>query len=449
MTFSVLCGLVVLWSVVDRSSGDCPTREWIEKSLNNSRVPGAAIVVVNGTQTLYEQTFGYHSFCPARFVDAEKSIFSLASISKTLVAVAVMKLVEEERLDLDANVNQYLSELDYRVFHPNYTSHSITLRRLLSHSASIAVPEAVQLGLYRLDDVAFEQMTLAQTLFTHVNGNTSNWLPRPPGSVSFYSNDGLSLAGLVVERVAKMPFDQYVKANILQPLQIDTSRVGIRLADFADREELVKHYAYAYNSSQLAIWRQGMPQLNVTPCLSQDGFPTWLCIPLFSFSSYPAGLFRMSARSLSIFLRMFVNNGSSLLSARSIAEMKLIVGGGLIPYYDADAMNAAGVPVPSFGLSWYWQTLSDGRRYLGHSGALPGARHSMLINEEHTIGMIILTNADSNVPAERSREVQKLLENIHQSLFRCYEIDMAKSSAFHPRSALTGLLIILLRLTGL
>ena len=261
-----LYGLVILSSLIDGTASNCPTREWIEKSFNDSHVPGAAIVVINGTQILYEQTFGYHSLSPARFVDAEKSIFAVASISKTLVAAAVMKLVEEERLDLDTDVNQYLSEPNYRIFHPNYTSHVITLRRLLSHSASIAVPEEVQLGLYRLGDGAFEQMTLAQTLFTHVNGNTTSWLPKPPGSVSFYSNDGVSLAGLVVERVAKMPFDQYVKKIILQPLQIDTNRVGIRLADFAKQEELVNHYAYAYNSSQLEIWTQGMPRLNVTPC---------------------------------------------------------------------------------------------------------------------------------------------------------------------------------------
>ena len=100
--------------------------------------------------------------------------------------------------------------------------------------------------------------------------------------------------------------------------------------------------------------------------------------------------------------------------------MKLIVGGGLIPYYDAAAMDAAGVPVPSFGLSWYWQTLNDGRRYLGHSGALPGARHWMLINEQHTVGVILLTNADSNVPAERSNVIHKVFESIHQAFFRCY-----------------------------
>ncbi|CAF5152090.1 unnamed protein product, partial [Rotaria sp. Silwood1] len=89
---------------------------------------------------------------------------------------------------------------------------------------------------------------------------------------------------------------------------------------------------------------------------------------------------------------MFMNNGSGLLNPRSIAEMRLIVGGGLIPYYDPNGIASSSViPPPSFGLSWIWQTLSDGRRYIGHSGSLPGARHSMLVNEKNTIGVIVLS----------------------------------------------------------
>jgi CubicO group peptidase (beta-lactamase class C family) len=256
----------LLISIINKStSSDCPSRQWIEESLDKSLVPGAAIVVVNATHILYEEAFGYHSLLPLKYMDVEQSIFTLASISKTFIAAAVMQLVEEERVDFDTDINQYLLEPDHRIFHPNYSSHSIALRKLLSHSASMAVDDNTQLGLYRFDDAAFDQATLSQTLFTHVNPNTSNWLPKPPGSVSFYSNDGSSLAGLVVEKMTNMSFDRYVKEKIMKPLQIDISQVGVRLADFQNREDLVKHYAYAFNASHLHTWIEGMPQLNVTP----------------------------------------------------------------------------------------------------------------------------------------------------------------------------------------
>jgi CubicO group peptidase (beta-lactamase class C family) len=256
---------VLILMIIYGESLNCLNEKWIEESLNKSHIPGAVIIVVNATDILYEQAFGYHSLFPPRFMDAKNSIFSIASISKTFVGTAVMQLVEEERIDLDTDINQYLKEPHYRIFHPNYPSHSITLRRLLSHSSSIAVDEYLQLSLYQPGDFAFQQSTLADRLFNNLNSNKSSWLPKPPGSVTFYSNDGSSLAGLVVERVANMSFDKYVKEKMMKPLNIDISKVGVRLSDFENREELVKHYVYALNASILNEWIQGMPQLNVTP----------------------------------------------------------------------------------------------------------------------------------------------------------------------------------------
>ncbi|CAF3504587.1 unnamed protein product [Rotaria socialis] len=425
MSYVLYLSLTLLAAIGDVANLNCPNNQWIEKSLNNSYIPGAAIVVVNGTHTLYEHAFGYHSISSPQLIDVEKSIFGLASISKTLIATAVMQLVEKELVDLDTDINHYLSEPHRRIFHPKYPSHSITLRKLLSHSSSIAVDDSIELGLYQLGDTAFGQSTLAEALFAHINPNTSNWLPKPPGTVSFYSNGGSSLAGLVVERVTNMSFDLYVKEKIMKPLGVDISKVGVRLADFSNRDELVKHNAYVFNASDFNVWTQGLPQLNVTKL--SENFPTWLNIPFFGFSAYPSGLFRMSARSLSKFLQMFMNNGSNLISPKSIAEMKIIVGGGLIPYYDPSGIaNASTIALPSFGLSWTWQTLKDGRRYVGHSGTLPGSRHWMLINEKNTVGVIVLSNGDSNVPSDRSKEYYQLLENIHLALFQCFEAELVK-----------------------
>ncbi len=125
-----------------------------------------------------------------------------------------------------------------------------------------------------------------------------------------------------------------------------------------------------------------------------------------------------------------MNNGSTLLNHRSIAEMKIIVGDGLIPYYDpSGAASSSEIAPPSFGLSWTWQTLRDGHRYIGHSGSLPGSRHWMLANEKNTIGVIVLSNGDSNVPNGRSIEYYKMLENIHLELFQCFETEIVISSA--------------------
>ncbi|UJR18550.1 hypothetical protein I4U23_005457 [Adineta vaga] len=414
--------LAISVNIVNISCSNCPDRQWIEQSLTKACIPGATVIVVNATHTLYEEAFGFQSLVPPVPMNIDESIFPLASLSKTFIAAAVMQLVEKELVDLDTDVNQYLSEPNKRIFHPQYPSHSITLRKLLSHSASIFVDYTVQNTYYQPGDTAYEQNTLADMVYQYVNPNTSNWLPKPPGSVTSYSNEGAALAALVVERVAKISYSEYVKEKILKPLGVDISKAGVRLSDFATTENLVKHYAYAFNTSYLEGWKYFIPQLNITQI--PGDLPTWLHIPDFSFNFYPSGLLRMSTKTLSVYLRMFINNGSSILLPRSIAEMRTIVGGGLIPPYNHDSTSdstGGAPPPPQYGLSWYWTTMSDGRRYIGHTGFLPGMSHLMLVNEKHSIGVILLTNADILGPTHLAREIAETGINIHMSLFQCFD----------------------------
>lgn len=89
----------------DGSSGACPNRRTIEEALMKVYIPGAAIIVVNATDILYEQAYGFQSLSPSQPIDLNKSIFALASISKPFVAVAVMQLVERNLVDLDTEIN--------------------------------------------------------------------------------------------------------------------------------------------------------------------------------------------------------------------------------------------------------------------------------------------------------------------------------------------------------
>ena len=140
----------------------------------------------------------------------------------------------------------------------------------------------------------------------------------------------------------------------------------------------------------------------------------------------------MSARTLSVYLRMFVNNGSSILRPQSVAEIKTIVGGGMIVAYNPDAAtNTSAVSLQSLtGLGWYWETMSDGRRYIGHSGSLPGMMTLMLVNEQHSLGVIVLSNGDSIMAT--GAEPFATIKKIHLSLFECFE----NSSAFRARRTL-------------
>ena len=165
-----------------------------------------------------------------------------------------MQLVELNLIDLDTDINRYLLATDPRIVHPLYPSHPITLRQLLSHSASINRDGEMPFASLRSGDAALVETSLADKCFTYLNPNASNWLPQPPGSVTLYSNIGASLAALIVERVAQMPYGRYVREKILDPLGIHVGEAGFRLSDIHNKEELVEHYVF--NTSYLAEWKQ-------------------------------------------------------------------------------------------------------------------------------------------------------------------------------------------------
>ncbi|CAF1970227.1 unnamed protein product [Rotaria magnacalcarata] len=431
MACFLLFELLVISLVGVRSVSNCPDRQSIEESLSKVHVPGAAIIVVNATDVLYEQAFGYQSLSRKQSIDIDKSIFTLASVSKTFIGVAVMQLVEKELVDLDTDINQYLSEPARRIFHPQYPSHSITLRKLISHTASIYSNITSLTDFILLNDTVFTSQTaLADMCFTYLNPNSSNWLPKPPGSVYLYSNEGSSLAALVVERIAKIPYDQYIKEYILKPLNIDVRKTGFRLADFENREELVEHYVYVSNQSFLPLWNKELPHFNITQIA--ECLPTWLHIPFFSIKAFPAGLLRISTGSLSLFLRMIINNGSSILTPRSVAEMRRVVGDGLIPQYTENSIgNSTDVSMmPTAGLGWFWHTMSDGHQYFGHNGGLPGVANLMLINEKNNIGVIVLTNGDILQPIDLSAEIYATIIDIHKKMFQCFDINTTNSIVF-------------------
>ncbi|CAF0773579.1 unnamed protein product [Adineta steineri] len=438
MLFSFIL-FAILFINVNSSSSNCTNRELIEQSLNKVHIPGAVIIVVDANNILYEQAFGYQSLTSLKPMNIDQSIFALASISKTFIAVAVMQLVEKKLVNLDTDINMYLSD-NRKIFHPIYTNNSITLRKLLSHSASIAVDSVLQSTFFQPGDNAFLKETLSDLCFKYLNPNTSNWLPRPPGNVTFYSNEGTSLAALVVERITKMSYDKYVEENIFKPLNIDISKTGVRLSDFSNTNEFVEHYAY--NASLLPLWNQEFPLLNITQM--KGNLSTWLHISLFGFSGYPAGLLRMSARSLSLFLRMFINNGYPLLSSESIIEMKTIVGNNQIyPYQpNFDNNSSQRLPARRYGLCWNWRTLSDGRQYIGHGGTLPGMTHLMLVNEKHNTGVIILTNSDTNAPIDLTPQIFETIENIHMSLFKCFEKNHANSFLWNSNQLFWGFYVL-------
>ncbi|WP_433789194.1 serine hydrolase domain-containing protein [Actinoplanes sp. CA-252034] len=177
--------------------------------LTADRVPGAVVSVAAGGTTAFTKGYGLADTERAVAFDATRSLVRIASISKLFTWTAVMQQVEAGRLDLDTDVNRYLT--GFRV--PDAYARPVTLRHLMSHTAGF---EDVITGTGARD--AADVPPLGRYLADHMPARI-----RPPGEISAYSNYGAALAGHIVSEVSGEPYDEYVQRHLLGPLGMTRS----------------------------------------------------------------------------------------------------------------------------------------------------------------------------------------------------------------------------------
>jgi CubicO group peptidase (beta-lactamase class C family) len=180
----------------------------IPSQLRNRNIAGAVVSVVKDGQVLFQKGYGYADVEKKKPVLPDQTLFRPGSISKLFTTTAVMQLVEQGKLDLDRDINDYL---DFPI--PKTYPEPVTLRQLLTHTGG------------------FEE-TL-KNLFVPNEGDLKplrtylvNELPArifPPGKIPSYSNYGFTLAGYIVERVSGEKFERYIENHILKPLGMNNS----------------------------------------------------------------------------------------------------------------------------------------------------------------------------------------------------------------------------------
>jgi CubicO group peptidase (beta-lactamase class C family) len=177
--------------------------ELIPRQLEELRLPGATVSIVRGGRLLFAKGYGWADVEKRVPVAADRSLFHIGSNTKLFTWTAVMQLVEEGKLDLDADINTYL---DFRL--PDTYLQPITLKHLMAHTAGF---ENRDIGM--LAPGPEPVVPLGRWLSTHIPARV-----RPPGAEVGYSNYGTALAGYIIERVSGMSYEQYVEQRLLEPL---------------------------------------------------------------------------------------------------------------------------------------------------------------------------------------------------------------------------------------
>jgi CubicO group peptidase (beta-lactamase class C family) len=180
----------------------------VPSQLQNRNIAGAVVSVVKDGQVLFQKGYGYADFEAKKPVLPDQTLFRPGSISKLFTATAVMQLVEQGKLDLDRDVNDYL---DFAI--PKTYPEPVTLRQLLTHTAGFE-ETLKNLFVAHESDVKPLRTYLVNQMAARIF---------PPGKVPSYSNYGFTVAGYIVERVSGEKFERYVTNHILQPLRMNTS----------------------------------------------------------------------------------------------------------------------------------------------------------------------------------------------------------------------------------
>ncbi len=188
----------------------------IVQQMEKHNIPNLTVSIVYGGEILVAKGFGYADYEAKIPVDPEQTLFRIGSTSKLFTWTAVMQLVEQGKLDLDKDINQYLDfEIPDRLETRRGQSklEPITIRHLMSHTPGF---EDYMSDVFSISEDSL--IPLAQQVRENRPARVF-----PPGEVTAYSNYGTSLAGYIVELMSGVPFAQYIEENIFTPLGMTNS----------------------------------------------------------------------------------------------------------------------------------------------------------------------------------------------------------------------------------
>lgn len=234
LAFALLCG-VLAWAPAALQAHGVLTRqtrpaEGLDRSLLNAAaldsivrpifidhmadryIAGAAISIVHDGRLVYRAGFGRREVFHEIPVDPDRTIWRIGSITKVLTGVAVMQLVDRGLLDLEAPVNDYLTEFEV----PDTYDEPVRVRHLLTHTAGFD-----QIGLDRHVSSREEVRPLGEFLERYLVRI------RPPDVISTYDTYGVTLAGYLVEQVSGLSYEEYLTRHIFEPLEMHRSGIVV------------------------------------------------------------------------------------------------------------------------------------------------------------------------------------------------------------------------------
>ncbi len=305
-------------------------------------IPGCNIALVKDGEIVWIEAYGYADVSRGRVLTVDTPM-SVQSITKSVTAWGVMRLVEKGQIALDAPVSQYITNWQFP--QSDYPSEKITVRQLLSHTAGMS------LGDFTKIYAPGEAMPSNREVLT---GEAV--LMREPGTGFSYSNIGFNLLELMIEEVSCQRFSEYIHTEILLPLGMESATFDIDTATMPYPPE-------GYNLS-------GKP------------------VPVYTYPSKASGGLFATAHDIARFAVAGMKE-NPVLSFKSLDQM-----------YRPESTNIGiyGLVFSGYGLGHYLETLPNGSRSVSHGGQGNGIMTHYQAVPETGDAIVILTNSQRSWP---------------------------------------------------
>lgn len=189
-----------------------PSEETVNQLFKKRKTVGGMVVAAKDGEIVFSQCYGFANKVGKEPV-TEETYFKLASVSKLVTAVSVMKLVENSQLDLDQDIGEILGDPAYHAANPNYPKIALTSRMLMTHTAAINDSAGAFAGMKPLN----------ATLNPKENKKKSGFLKVKPGTEYKYSNYGAGIMGCIIEAVTEKRLSDAARELIFDPMGIDAA----------------------------------------------------------------------------------------------------------------------------------------------------------------------------------------------------------------------------------
>ena len=265
----------------------------IQEVMQQYECVGMTAVIIKDGEVIYDKAFGYKDLDTKEPLTTSH-MMRIASISKSFTATGLMRQVEQGIISLDDDISDLIG---FQIRNPHHPEVPITLRMILSHTASFRDPE---------------NYSTLDHLNPAISGDCADtYYDYKPGEGYNYSNLGLNLAGTILEKVTNIRFDQYIRDSIILPLGLE----GGHNIDMLDSSRIASLYNYR-NGAYVKSPAYGSVAHRL------NNYTMGYSAPIFS----PTGGVKISTQDLAQYMKMHMNygelNGVRIMSEESAKTMQ-------------------------------------------------------------------------------------------------------------------------------